>query len=505
MSLETIRNASRSIIFKIFIAFIILSFAIWGLTDIFKANPNAIASVSGESITQSEFQNRLKKEKQFLDQIPDSNEKQILLSNIEQVTLQKLINTKIISLTAKNLGIDISTDVAAKEILNYSFFLDQDNKFDKAKFFEILKQNNLSESKFLKLIQEETAITYTNNILAHNWLNKQNTQDNLKKYLLDKISYILYKIVDLQKHDYSFSKEEIVEYYKNNQSKFKQDEQKDIILAEINLNNIRKTIKLSDDDIKNIESQITPNNNENKDSLRQKLESDLINLKTAEIYQNILDEIEIDLKNAADIDSIIKKHKLEKKHITNINKLSNATLNDAISNIEIINEPNLIDLGNEKGSAIVEIIEVKPEHIKPIELVEVDIIEILKHEKANKELYKCAEKLKEDLLNKSNIESNNNCKFEKTDDNFIRYEFYTDKQNNFTKQIISSLMNLNIAEFTNIMTIQDNIYFAKINQIEATTNNDIVDSIIKQFIDSYNNEEEMMNYLYNLYNVKIFQ
>ena len=139
---------------KSLIILISLSFAVWGLGDIFVNNKNpTIAQVGNSEIKLNEFnmeyQNILLRLRQSSSE--PITEEFVKAMGLQNNIIQNLVNRKYIYLISKNLGIDVGDKYIKKSIFNDPLFKDQLGVFNKDYFNYYLNQYNLSEQELVKI------------------------------------------------------------------------------------------------------------------------------------------------------------------------------------------------------------------------------------------------------------------------------------------------------------------------------------------------------------------
>ena len=155
--LDGLRKASQNwfgrSIMALVMGFIILSFAIWGIGDIFRGfGTSTVASVGGEEITSEQlrfnYQTQLQRlQQQYRQAI--TNE-QARAFGLDKQVLNRLIAEAALDQRARTLGLAISNEEIAKAIQNDPTFAGPTGKFDLSKFNDALRDAGLNEQGFLR-------------------------------------------------------------------------------------------------------------------------------------------------------------------------------------------------------------------------------------------------------------------------------------------------------------------------------------------------------------------
>jgi len=146
--LSSLRKFSETIVAKIFIALIALSFVFWGINDFFRSSySNSVAEIDGEEISLNQFV------KEFNKIIRNNNiqsEKIAINNNIHILAVSNIISEKLLKIHTKKLGVIIDDTIIAIEIKNSNEFKDKDI-FSRTKYEKFLLERNINS----KIIEEQ--------------------------------------------------------------------------------------------------------------------------------------------------------------------------------------------------------------------------------------------------------------------------------------------------------------------------------------------------------------
>lgn len=151
--LDAIRRGVGSWFVKIFLGLLVLSFAVWGIGDIFRVQPDtAVAEVGDREIGQQELLRAYDREVQRLQsqlgglQIdPDSP----LRAGIAQQALQGLVTRSLYDNEADRLDLSATDIQAAASIRANPAFRNELNQFDRFRFEQLLSRNGFNETMFV--------------------------------------------------------------------------------------------------------------------------------------------------------------------------------------------------------------------------------------------------------------------------------------------------------------------------------------------------------------------
>ena len=150
--LEKLRTMAAGPIAIIPIGLLVLSFAVWGIADIFGgAGSQPVAKVGGIEISPLELERTVRNDARLLGErmnrqlTPD----EIRALGIDRAVLNRLVNGALVDNHARSLGLGASDALVAEQIAQDPAFMGLDGRFDKNRFRELLDANQLSESGYV--------------------------------------------------------------------------------------------------------------------------------------------------------------------------------------------------------------------------------------------------------------------------------------------------------------------------------------------------------------------
>ena len=144
--LSSLRKFSETIIAKIFIALIALSFVFWGINDFFRSNySNSVAEIDGEEISFNQFINEFNK---IIRNNNIESEKVAISKNIHILAISNIVSEKLLKNHSKKIGVIIDDITIAIEIKNNREFKDKES-FSRTKYEKFLLEKNIN-SKILE-------------------------------------------------------------------------------------------------------------------------------------------------------------------------------------------------------------------------------------------------------------------------------------------------------------------------------------------------------------------
>ena len=206
--LSSLRKFSETVMAKIFIALIALSFVFWGINDFYRSDYNGtIAEIDGDEISFSEFANEFNK---IIRNNNIQSQKIAIEKNIHILAISNIISEKLLKFHAKNLGIMIDDTVIAIEIKNSNEFKDKE-VFSRTKYEKFLLEKNINS----KILEEQINKNLKQKIIINSISGYiPNNKKNSEIILSNKIN-ILYEDFLRKKYQIIINEKQLNSYLKN--------------------------------------------------------------------------------------------------------------------------------------------------------------------------------------------------------------------------------------------------------------------------------------------------
>ncbi len=150
--LNSLRKGAGTWIAKIFIALLVLSFAVWGIADIFTGYGGRVLATVGEvEVSPEEYERNLQLQIRRISQQVGRRitSEQARAFGLDRQVLNSLITNAAVSSHAKQLGLGISDEAIRNEIFKNPTFQREGGKFSRIQFDQVLRNNNLSEAGYI--------------------------------------------------------------------------------------------------------------------------------------------------------------------------------------------------------------------------------------------------------------------------------------------------------------------------------------------------------------------
>lgn len=152
--LDALRRGSTGWVAKILLALLVLSFAIWGVADVFTGyGRGSVATVGDQEIRAEDFQRAFQNELTLIKRQAGRNitTEEARAAGLDNRVLAQLIAWAAVEQHASNLGLALSDEAIVKALMNDPAFKGPDDKFSRAAFENIANQMGLNERGFVAL------------------------------------------------------------------------------------------------------------------------------------------------------------------------------------------------------------------------------------------------------------------------------------------------------------------------------------------------------------------
>ena len=162
--LNTMRDLSKSLVSKLLMLLLVVSFGIWGIGDIARNQGSGYAiKVGHEKISIPEFQQQRSQMARQLEAvgIKDFPENQLIMS-----VIQKMVQEKLSLMAMRDMGLVVNEELIAKTIADMPDFKDKNGKFDAAAFKAAVSSRQLNEKALVSQIKRVVAGRFLTESLA---------------------------------------------------------------------------------------------------------------------------------------------------------------------------------------------------------------------------------------------------------------------------------------------------------------------------------------------------
>ena len=272
----------------IILFFIFISFAFWGVGDIFRGGSSYILKIGKYKISRDTFLREFESNVNYLKKNKKLNK--IELENVVNETLSNLKDRYLILNAANLMNINISEKILRKKIYENELFQNKlkNNKFDKNIYTNFISRNFSSEENYLEYLKNQILIEIIANYFEKKIYYPQNLTNKIYNKLEEKKSF---QIASIDKNYQRTvikipNKESMLKYFNKNKKKYLFDERRSFSYIFVNLNYLKKKVEVNEDEI------IDSYNNQKQDFLvPEKRKVEQLFFDNEEIGKKILNSI----------------------------------------------------------------------------------------------------------------------------------------------------------------------------------------------------------------------
>ncbi|WP_243368536.1 SurA N-terminal domain-containing protein [Microvirga solisilvae] len=254
--LRNMRKAGQTLVGKIiatvFFGALIVSFAIWGIGDIFRATPaSTVAEVGDAKISVAQVQNAYTTQLQQLGRQFRTviSPEQARMLGLDQRVVNSLITDAVLSEEAKRLGLSVSDELVARSIMDNPAFKDNSGQFNRILFDQTLRNMNLSEVGFVQEQRAAMARAHLTDALAGNVTIPAAAKDAMHRYASEQRSASYFVLTPALAGDIPApTNEQLQGFYEERKSTFRAPEYRAVNVMALDAASIAKPDDVSEAD-----------------------------------------------------------------------------------------------------------------------------------------------------------------------------------------------------------------------------------------------------------------
>lgn len=154
------RNLLIKIVTVILFSLLILSFAVWGIGDIFRGGGQAqvVAEVGETVIDQRDFANELSREVANLNRRLGTqlSGQQVRAFGIPQQVLSQMVSRAVLDEKARRMGLLVTEQQMRAQVIENPAFQDGAGNFDRNRFATFLRQIGMTEQGYMAQVSDDT-------------------------------------------------------------------------------------------------------------------------------------------------------------------------------------------------------------------------------------------------------------------------------------------------------------------------------------------------------------
>ncbi len=395
MMMERLRDGANSLVVKIILGLIILSFVFAGVGGYVTGGSVAPAAEVGEvEISQTQFEQAYQNERQqmlsqagdfFTSLLSDPN----YLAQFRQNVLDKMVNQALLDQHAKSLGLRVSEAQIIEEIRGIPAF-SNNGIFNNEQYLATLRRAGLTPEQFAQYIRQDIERQYLVGALQDSEFVLKNELESL--YKLEGQERVVRTLI-VPVEDFA-EKLEVTDaqkkaYYEQNPNQFMRPEQYKVSYIELSGNSIAEGTIISEDDAKAYYDA----NKANYGTAEKRAVSHIMLQLDSEDAKINADNLLAKLRDGADFSTLAKANSEDTFSAEQGGKLDEfekgvmdpAFENAAFSLAEVGDISEVIE--SEFGYHIIKLEDINKSDVKPFEEVKADIFVQLKQQKAAEQFY----------------------------------------------------------------------------------------------------------------------
>ena len=156
--MQLFRKLADNFFFKIILAFVILTFVLFGVSGfLLGGNDNYVAKIGDKTISYKDFIEASRDDAKIIRSSTNSKEaaKYLESQSFKRDVLGRLISKKVSEILADEYGFIANQELILRKIVSDKEFQGDDGSFDANKFNNFLKEHSLNEQKYIDIIAHE--------------------------------------------------------------------------------------------------------------------------------------------------------------------------------------------------------------------------------------------------------------------------------------------------------------------------------------------------------------
>ena len=249
--LQFLRNSVASIFTKVLIGLIMVSFAVWGMGDVFGGGffGNTVAEVGSVKITANDINNQYKRELDRLRRMNiDSNRARQL--GVRDRVVQSMVNEASFDAEALKLGLTASDATIAFEIRSDPSFRGNLGSFDRIQFEQLLRANGFTEEAYVSSLRRQIARTQALESLTSTIQVPKSVADIIYNWReQSRSASITYVTIDPSANVPEPTSTQLAAFHKKNEAVFTASERRAVTYLDLSAKEFAKQISIPEEEL----------------------------------------------------------------------------------------------------------------------------------------------------------------------------------------------------------------------------------------------------------------
>ena len=251
--LESIRKHTASWVVKGFLLLLVLSFAVWGIGDIFRGGrEKTVATISDIKITSSQLNREFRREMNRVQHIFENalTSEQAREMGLLDRALDRMIAETMFDLEAYDLRLLASDSLVAARIKENPAFRDRFGEFDRQIFYQLLMNNGYTEEQFTDLVRRGITRNRLTEAVTHGTIVPERLGTILFKFLKEeRISDVIRVPASKMKRVGRPNAETLTAYHETHSRNYMSPEYRGVTAIVISPDDFLSEIEVSEDEL----------------------------------------------------------------------------------------------------------------------------------------------------------------------------------------------------------------------------------------------------------------
>jgi peptidyl-prolyl cis-trans isomerase D len=257
--LDALRRHAGGWVAKVFLSLLVLSFAIWGIADVFRGvGTQDLAQVGSTKIDIEQFrqlyQERIRQLGRQLGRALTPEQARAI--NLDRQMLGELISETALDEKARQLRLAVDDETLLAHIHSNAAFRGPNGNFDAARFYEVLRSNGYNEQRFVdaerRLIQRRQFVR----ALGGDAAAPEVLREAIRRFESEERAVEFVMLDRAQAGNLPApSPSEIDKYYEDNKAAFRAPEYRKIVALALTPEALASEVQISDDDVRKLYEQ----------------------------------------------------------------------------------------------------------------------------------------------------------------------------------------------------------------------------------------------------------
>jgi peptidyl-prolyl cis-trans isomerase D len=167
--LQELRNQTSSWVIKILLGMLVISFAVWGINDIFLGERDpAVITIGDVKLPRSQVNDEIREEMNRLQPLFGGrlDRAEADRMGITGQVVENIVNRTAVALGAHDLGVIIPDALVAQRITSDETFFNNRGKFDRAIFMQVLSRSGMNEAYYVANLKRDLAASEINRAIS---------------------------------------------------------------------------------------------------------------------------------------------------------------------------------------------------------------------------------------------------------------------------------------------------------------------------------------------------